>query len=91
MNPKDVQKDFIDFIGNNVQKFPGNSTLKFNICDNLSKLKFGMYTSHKCFEMNDEMANYLQQKPELDIKIELTQCGYAKSTFKKIGFNFANK
>ncbi|MEO5909083.1 MAG: OB-fold nucleic acid binding domain-containing protein, partial [Ginsengibacter sp.] len=72
MNPKDVSKDFIDFIGKNVQKFPGNSTLKFNICDNLSKLKFGMYTNHKCFEMNDEMANYLQQKPELDIKIELT-------------------
>jgi DNA polymerase-3 subunit alpha len=72
MNPKDVSKDFIDFIRNNMQKFPGNSTLKFNICDNLSKLKFGMYTSHKCFEMNDEMANYLQQKPELDIKIELT-------------------
>jgi hypothetical protein len=46
--------------------------LKFNICDSLSKLKFGMYTSHKCFEMNDEMANYLQQKPELDVKIELT-------------------
>lgn len=72
MNPKDVSKDFIDFIGNNVQKFPGNSTLKFNICDNPSKLKFAMYTSHKCFEMNDEMANYLQQKPELEIKIELT-------------------
>ncbi len=72
MNPKHVSKDFIDFIGGNVQKFPGNSTLKFNICDNLSKLKFGMYTSHKCFEMNDEMANYLQQKSELDIKIELT-------------------
>jgi DNA polymerase III subunit alpha len=72
MNPKDVSKDFIDFIGSNVQKFPGNSTLKFNICDSLSKLKFGMYTSHKCFEMNDEMATYLQQKPELDIKIELT-------------------
>jgi len=72
MNPKDVSKDFIDFVGSNVQKFPGNATLKFNICDSLSKLKFAMYTSHKCFEMNDEMASYLQQKPELDIKIELT-------------------
>jgi DNA polymerase-3 subunit alpha len=72
MDPKDVSKDFIDFIGNNVQKFPGNSTLKFNISDNLSNLKFGMYTSRNCFEMNDEMANYLQQKPELDVKIELT-------------------
>lgn len=72
MNPKDVSKDFIEFVGNNVQRFPGNSTLKFNICDNISNLKFGMYTSQKCFEMNDEMANYLQQKPELDVKIELT-------------------
>ncbi len=72
MNPKDVSKDFIDFVGSNVQKFPGNATLKFNIFDSLSKLKFAMYTSHKCFEMNDEMASYLQQKPELDIKIELT-------------------
>ncbi|HXR84109.1 MAG TPA: DNA polymerase III subunit alpha [Hanamia sp.] len=72
MNPGDVSEEFIEFIGNNVQKFPGKSTLKFNISDNLSHLKFSMYTIEKGFEMNDEMANYLQQKPELDIKVELT-------------------
>ena len=72
VSPKDISKDFIDFIGSNVEKFPGNSTLRFNICDNLSNLKFAMYTSQKGFEMNDEMANYLQQKPELEIKVELT-------------------
>ena len=31
-----------------------------------------MYSLEKGFEMNDEMANYLQQKPELDIQVELT-------------------
>ena len=31
-----------------------------------------MYTLEKGFEMNDEMASYLQQKPELDIQVELT-------------------
>jgi DNA polymerase-3 subunit alpha len=72
MNPQDVSEEFVEFIGNNVQKFPGKSTLKFNISDNLSRLKFSMYTMEKGFEMNDEMANYLQQKPELDIKVELT-------------------
>jgi DNA polymerase-3 subunit alpha len=72
MNPQDVSEEFVEFIGNNVQKFPGKSALKFNISDNLSRLKFSMYTMEKGFEMNDEMANYLQQKPELDIKVELT-------------------
>ena len=72
MNPQDVSEEFIDFIGNNVQKFPGKSSLKFNISDNLSHLKFSMYNMDKGFEMNDEMANYLQQKPELEIKVELT-------------------
>ncbi|HEY8659730.1 MAG TPA: DNA polymerase III subunit alpha [Hanamia sp.] len=72
MNPKDVSTEFIDFIEKNVQQFPGNSTLRFSINDNISKLKFGMYTLEKGFEMNDEMANYLQEKPELEIQVELT-------------------
>jgi DNA polymerase III subunit alpha len=72
ITPQDVSEEFIEFVGNNVQKFPGKSTIKFNISDNLSHLKFSMFTMEKGFEMNDEMANYLQLKPELDIKVELT-------------------
>ena len=72
MNPQDVSEEFIEFIGSNVQKFPGKSALKFNISDHLSRMKFSMYSMEKGFEMNDEMANYLQQKPELEIKVELT-------------------
>jgi len=72
MNPKDVSSDFIHFMENNIQQFPGNSTLKFCINDLTSKLKFGMYTLENGFEMNDEMATYLQERPELEIQVELT-------------------
>ncbi|MDE3184027.1 MAG: DNA polymerase III subunit alpha [Bacteroidota bacterium] len=72
INPKEVSKEMIDFIGENIQKFPGNSGLRFNICDDISNLKFAMYTMDNVFEMNDEMANYLQHTPECEVKIELT-------------------
>jgi hypothetical protein len=31
-----------------------------------------MYTLGKGFEMNDEMANFLQEKPEWEVQVELT-------------------
>jgi DNA polymerase III subunit alpha len=71
-HPKDVSQEFIDFLDKNVQQFPGNSLLKFCIHDSKSQLKFGLYSVEKGFEMNDEMANYLKQRPELDIQVELT-------------------
>ena len=72
MKPADVTKDFIDFVESNVNHFPGNTTLKFCINDLTSKLKFGMYSLEKGFEMNDEMAIFLQERPELDVQVELT-------------------
>ncbi len=72
LNPKEVTSDFIDFLEKNVRRFPGNATLKFCINDAASRLKFGMYTLENGFEMNDEMAGYLQQKPELEVQVEFT-------------------
>ncbi|MEO8765495.1 MAG: OB-fold nucleic acid binding domain-containing protein, partial [Ginsengibacter sp.] len=71
-DPKDISQDLIDFMDRNVQSFPGASSLKFCINDRNSNVKFGMYSIEKGFEMNDEMASYLQQMPELDILVELT-------------------
>jgi DNA polymerase-3 subunit alpha len=71
-DPKYISEEFIDFIEKNVKQFPGKSSLKFCIHDTKSQMKIGMYTLENGFEMNDEMANYLQQKPELDVQVELT-------------------
>ncbi len=72
INPRDISEEMISFIDENVQKFPGNCGLGFNICDNVSNLQFSMYTRDHAFEMNDEMANFLQHKQECEVKIELT-------------------
>ena len=70
--PKDISPEFIDFVAGNVYQFPGKSSLKFCISDSKSKMKFGMYSLENGFEMNDEMANFLQQKPEFEVQVELT-------------------
>jgi DNA polymerase-3 subunit alpha len=72
MKAKEVTPELVEFMQKNVQEFPGNSTLKFFIHDEATKLKFGMYTLGKGFEMNDEMANFLQEKPEWEVQVELT-------------------
>jgi DNA polymerase III subunit alpha len=71
-HPKDVTEDMIAFFEKNIKDHPGDSKLKFSIADMTHKLKVGLYTLEKSFEMNDEMAGYLQQKPELEVYVEVT-------------------
>ena len=71
-HPKYVTEKLITFLEKNMKKFPGNSTFKFCLADHVSKLKAGMYNIENGFEMNDEMAQFLQQTPELEVQVELT-------------------
>jgi len=71
-DPKHITKELINFVDKNVATYPGRSTLKFCLSDPAAKLKIGLYSIDKGFEMNDEMAQFLQQKPELEVMVELT-------------------
>ena len=71
-HPKFIDENIIGFVEKNVKKFPGKSSLKFYLSEPASKLKVGMYTLENGFEMNDEMAKFLQEKPELEVQVELT-------------------
>ncbi|GAC1587462.1 MAG: DNA polymerase III subunit alpha [Ginsengibacter sp.] len=71
MHPKFLSDDIIQFMEGNIKKYPGRSTLKFCLTDISSRLKVGLYTLENSFEMNDEMAKYLQEKPEFDIQVEV--------------------
>jgi len=72
IDPQHISREMIEFMSENVRRFPGKSSLKFCINNGKSNLKFGMFTIDKGFEMNDELANYLQQKTELEVQVELT-------------------
>ncbi|MBA3675022.1 MAG: DNA polymerase III subunit alpha, partial [Chitinophagaceae bacterium] len=69
-HPKFIDENVIDFVQQNVKQYPGKSSIKFCLSEPSSKLKVGMYTLENGFEMNDEMAKFLQEKPELEVQVE---------------------
>lgn len=64
-----INEKLVNFIDENVKKFPGKSGLKFNITEPKNQFKVSMYTLEKGFEMNDEMAAYLYDNPELEVQV----------------------
>jgi DNA polymerase-3 subunit alpha len=70
--PKFIDENIIAFVEDNIKQFPGKSSIKFYLSEPGSKLKVGMYTMENGFEMNDEMAKFLQEKPEFEVQVELT-------------------
>lgn len=64
-----VNKELIQFVEENVKRFPGKAGLKFCIAEPKYQWKTGMYTTERGFEMNDEMAAWLKDKPELDVHV----------------------
>ncbi|MEO6683540.1 MAG: DNA polymerase III subunit alpha, partial [Ginsengibacter sp.] len=72
INAEHINEELIDFLEKNVENHPGTSTLKLCVYDIHSNLKCGMQTSDKGFEMNDELAHFLQERTELEVKVELT-------------------
>jgi DNA polymerase-3 subunit alpha len=69
VNPKDVSKDMIQFVEKNLKDFPGKATLKFLLNEPKNNLKISLMTLDNGFEMNDEMAEFLQNQPLLGVQI----------------------
>jgi DNA polymerase-3 subunit alpha len=66
-----VTKEFVMFLERNVRENPGKSSLRFNIYEPMENLKITMYTLEKGFTMNDEMADYLLDNPDVEINVAL--------------------
>ena len=69
VQPQFINEDFIQFIDNNVKKNPGKSTLKFNLKDVRTNYKISMYSLEKGFTMNDEMAIFLNENPDVEVSV----------------------
>jgi DNA polymerase-3 subunit alpha len=64
-----INQEMVEFIENNVKKYPGKSGLKFNIVETKSQARVSLYTMGTGFEMNDEMSAFLEGKPELEVQV----------------------
>lgn len=64
-----INDKMIEFIDNNIKKHPGRTPIKFTITDSKQQVKIGMRTLDTGFEMNDEMAGFLSENPELEVQV----------------------
>ena len=71
INPASVTPDFVNFVDKNVRSFPGKSSLRFNIYEPKENLKVSLVSFEKGFQMNEEMADFLMDNPDVDVHVGL--------------------
>jgi len=69
VHPKDFTNDVVSFIEKNVKDHPGKATLKFTFSEPKNNLKISLLTMDNGFEMNDEMTEFLENKPEFEVQV----------------------
>ncbi len=67
--PQLIDEEFVSFMTDNIKKNPGNTTLKFNIMDDLLQKKFTLSTFEKGFLLNDDMIEYLNKNNHIDVTV----------------------
>ncbi|RXK85595.1 DNA polymerase III subunit alpha [Filimonas effusa] len=72
MHPAAVSEQFVTFVEKNVKTYPGSSSLRFMIHEPKENIKITLYTFEKGFTMNDEMAFFLMENPDIDVHVGLT-------------------
>jgi len=69
VHPGAVTAEMIQFTEKNIKKFPGKTILKFNLAEPKNNMKISLMTMENGFEMNDEMVEFLQNSPELEVQV----------------------
>jgi DNA polymerase III subunit alpha len=64
-----VNEGIVQFMEKNVKKYPGKSSLMFNIVEPRHNYRVSMYSLNGGFEMNDEMTAFLETMPELEVNV----------------------
>ena len=67
VSPEYINQEMVAFMEENVRKYPGSTSLKFNINSPAFEQTLSMSTLEKGFTMNDEMAEYLNQNKQFDV------------------------
>lgn len=71
IHPASITPDFVNFVDKNVKGNPGKSSLRFNIYEPKENLKVSLYSFERGFLMNEEMADFLMDNPDVDVNVGL--------------------
>jgi len=68
-DPRFLTLDVVQFFEQNIRKNPGRSVFKLQLTDPTENLRVKMQTLEKGFEMNDDMAHFLMNRPDLEVQV----------------------
>ena len=68
-HPQFINADVIGFLERNLRQFPGSTTLKISLTEQSSNMKISLVGAGKGIEMNDDLIDFLEKKPELDVQV----------------------
>ena len=68
-DPRFLTIDVVQFFEQNIRKNPGRSVFKLQLTDPTENLRVKMQTLEKGFEMNDDMAQFLMNRPDLEVQV----------------------
>lgn len=71
IQPGSITKEFVNFIEENVKANPGRSSLKFKIKEPKENLEIILNTTDKGFSMNEGMATFLLNNPDVEVNVGL--------------------
>ena len=69
-HPQDINAEMVSFIEKNLKYHPGKSTLKFTLAEPKNKMKISLVTMNNGFEMNEELIQFLETRPELEVQVQ---------------------
>jgi DNA polymerase-3 subunit alpha len=65
-----INPEQVNFFSTHMKKHPGRVRFKIMLIDQAERLKIQMTTTEKGIEMNDEMADYLNNNPLFDVHVD---------------------
>jgi DNA polymerase-3 subunit alpha len=69
LDARNVHKEFIDFLEENIKKHPGSAALRIVVNEPKEALKAGFMTFGSGLEMNEDLIQYLSDKPEIEVQV----------------------
>jgi DNA polymerase-3 subunit alpha len=69
VHPKHITKDMVEFVEKNLRAHPGKSVLRITLTEPRNRMKVSLLNMGSGFEMNEEMIQFLEKRPELEVQV----------------------
>ncbi len=66
---RNLQQETVDFLEANMKQYPGKSSLRIIVAEPKTQMKANLVTLGEGFEMNNDLIQFLADKPEIEVSV----------------------